>query len=53
MARLHAIAESIARMGAYGGVLRDAILATKYTAWRRVGQELGTDLGAVVADALK
>lgn len=41
------------RMGSYEGVLRDAILATKYTAWRRVGQELGADLGAVVAAALR
>ena len=41
------------RMGPYEGVLRDAILATKYTAWRRVGQELGADLGAEVAGALR
>ncbi|MDQ7014602.1 MAG: phosphoribosyltransferase family protein [Planctomycetota bacterium] len=40
------------RLGAYEGVLRDAILAAKYTAWRRVGQELGTDLGKAVAAAL-
>ena len=41
------------RLGAYEGVLRDAILAAKYTAWRRVGQELGTDLGNAVATALR
>lgn len=41
------------RLGPYEGVLRDAILATKYTAWRRVGQELGADLGAAVAAALR
>ena len=41
------------RLGPYEGVLRDAILATKYTAWRRVGQELGCDLGAAVAGALR
>lgn len=41
------------RLGTYEGVLRDAILGAKYTAWRRVGQELGTELGAAVAKALR
>lgn len=41
------------RLGAYEGVLREAILAGKYTAWRRVCQELGADLGAAVAEALR
>lgn len=41
------------RLGEYRGVLRDAILAAKYTAWRRVGQELGADLGKTVAATLR
>ncbi len=45
--------ECCVRLGAYEGVLRDAVLAAKYTAWRRVGQELGSDLGKAVAQALE
>lgn len=41
------------RLGSYEGVLRDAVLAAKFTAWRRVGQELGTDLGRAVAGELR
>ena len=41
------------RLGAYEGVLREAILAGKYTAWRRVCQELGADLGRAVTEALR
>ena len=40
------------RLGSYEGVLRDAVLAGKYTAWRRVCQELGADLGLAVGAAL-
>ncbi len=40
------------RLGQYEGLLREAILAGKYTAWRRVCQELGTDLGQAVVEAL-
>lgn len=40
------------RLGPYEGLLREAILAGKYTAWRRVCQELGTDLGQAVVKAL-
>ncbi len=41
------------RLGSYQGVLREAVLAGKFTAWRRVCQELGTDLGQAVAQALE
>lgn len=41
------------RLGRYEGVLRDAILSGKYTAWRRTCQELGAELGAAVAAALR
>lgn len=40
------------RLGSYEGVLREAILAGKYTGWRRVCQEIGADLGLAVAAAL-
>lgn len=40
------------RLGGYEGLLRDAVLAGKYTAWRRVCRELGADLGVAVASAL-
>lgn len=40
------------RLGSYEGVLRDAVLAGKFTAWRAVCQELGADLGLAVASAL-
>ncbi|MBK7404434.1 MAG: ComF family protein [Phycisphaerales bacterium] len=41
------------RLGPYEGPLRDAVLAGKYTAWKRVCLELGRDLGDAVADALR
>lgn len=41
------------RLGPYEGVLREAILAAKYTAWRKVGQELGRDLGLAVRESLR
>jgi predicted amidophosphoribosyltransferase len=40
------------RLGDYRGVLRDALHDLKFTAWRRVGQDLGGLLGVAVADAL-
>ena len=41
------------RLGGYEGVLRDAVLAGKYTAWRRVCQDLGADLGQAVREAME
>lgn len=40
------------RLGAYEGVLRDAIHQAKYERWRVVGSSLGRLLGAAVADEL-
>lgn len=41
------------RLGSYEGPLREAILAGKYTAWRRTCQDLGAELGLAVAEALR
>jgi predicted amidophosphoribosyltransferase len=41
------------RLGSYEGVLREAVLAAKFTAWRRVGQELGAALGRKVEAELR
>ena len=40
------------RLGAYNDLLRDAILETKFTRWRHVGEQLGRRLGASLASAL-
>ena len=40
------------RLGAYEDLLRDAILETKFTRWRHVGEQLGRRLGASLASAL-
>ena len=40
------------RVGAYDGLLRDAILELKFTAWRAVGMELGRLLGGQLAAEL-
>lgn len=37
------------RLGDYRGLLRRAVHELKFTAWRRVGEELGTLLGAMIA----
>jgi len=44
--------ERCVRLGAYEGILRDAILSGKYTGWRRMCQDLGADLGRAVAAEL-
>jgi predicted amidophosphoribosyltransferase len=41
------------RLGPYEGVLRDAIHDLKFTAWRRVGEDLGERLGVALAGALR
>ncbi len=41
------------RVGSYEGVLRDAVMELKFTAWRRVGREMGSMLGAAVAEGLR
>jgi predicted amidophosphoribosyltransferase len=45
--------ERLVRLGDYEGLLRDAIHDLKFSAWRRVGRELGTDLGGALAEALR
>lgn len=40
------------RLGAYNDLLRDAVLETKFTRWRHVGEQLGRRLGASLASAL-
>ncbi len=40
------------RLGTYDGLLRDAILETKFTRWRHVGEQLGMRLGASLANTL-
>jgi predicted amidophosphoribosyltransferase len=40
------------RLGSYDGLLRDAILETKFTRWRHIGEQLGMRLGASLASAL-
>lgn len=41
------------RVGPYEGVLRDAVMELKFTAWRRVGREMGAMLGEAVAMGLR
>ncbi len=41
------------RLGAYEGLLRHMIHDVKFTAWRRLGVDLGRLLGAVTASALE
>jgi predicted amidophosphoribosyltransferase len=43
----------VVRMGAYEGVLRDCILEVKFSAWRRLGSDLGREHGLVVLEALR
>lgn len=40
------------RLGDYSGLLRDALHDLKFTAWRRVGHDLGSLLGVAIADTL-
>lgn len=40
------------RLGAFGGVLREAILEAKYARWRRLAFDLGCDLGEAIGLAL-
>ena len=40
------------RLGSYEGLLRQLVLEVKFTAWRRLGTELGTMLGHSLRDAL-
>lgn len=44
--------ERLIRLGRYEGALREAVTATKFQAWRRVGRELGELLGASIAERL-
>lgn len=43
----------VVRMGAYTGVLRECVLEVKFSAWRRLGMDLGHDHGLVVLGALE
>lgn len=45
--------ERLIRLGRYEGVLRRMILETKFTAWRRVGRDLGIRLGASLGHELE
>lgn len=42
----------VVRLGAYEGVLRDAILEVKHTAWAALGRDLGRTLGRSLRAAL-
>lgn len=44
--------ERLVRLGAFGGPLREAILATKYEGWRRQGTVLGELLGSHLREEL-
>jgi len=43
----------VVRLGAFEGLLRDAIHEVKFTAWRRLGTDLGRMLGERLEDALE
>ncbi|MEO1716290.1 MAG: hypothetical protein AAFR76_04185 [Planctomycetota bacterium] len=45
--------EKLIRLGEFDGDLRQAVLETKYTAWRRQGTLLGRLLGARIAECLR
>lgn len=45
--------ERLVRLGRYEGLLRRLILETKFTAWRRVGRDLGVRLGASLGHELE
>lgn len=42
----------VVRMGAYAGVLRECVLEVKFSAWRRLGGDLGREHAGVVLRAL-
>ncbi|MFG0285278.1 MAG: ComF family protein [Phycisphaerales bacterium JB039] len=42
----------LVRLGSYDDALRDAIMALKFQAWRRVGTDLGALLGRAIAERL-
>lgn len=42
----------IVRLGTYGGLLRDAILEIKFSAWRRLASDVGYELGKQLAQTL-
>ncbi|MFA6043572.1 MAG: hypothetical protein WC718_01185 [Phycisphaerales bacterium] len=41
------------RLGEYDGLLQRVVCETKFTAWRRLGRDIGRLLGAQLADALE
>lgn len=41
------------RLGPYEGLLRDAILEMKFSAWRRLAEDLGEYLGAVIDEVIR
>lgn len=41
------------RLGEYDGLLRRVVCETKFTAWRRLGRDIGRLLGAQLADAME
>ncbi len=43
----------VLRMGPYASVLRDCILEVKFSAWRRLGADMGRDHAMVILDALR
>ncbi len=45
--------QRVVRMGAYTGVLREGLLEVKFSAWRRLGEDMGTQFGTVLVDALR
>jgi predicted amidophosphoribosyltransferase len=42
----------LVRLGTYDGALRDAIMALKFQAWRRIGADLGELLGLAIGERL-
>jgi predicted amidophosphoribosyltransferase len=45
--------ERFVRLGEYDGLLRRVVCETKFTAWRRLGRDIGRLLGAQLADAME
>lgn len=43
----------VLRMGPYASVLRDCILEVKFSAWRRLGADMGREHAGVILDALR
>jgi ComF family protein len=45
--------QRVVRMSEYEGVVREAILEVKFSAWRRLGEDLARDFAPCIAEALE